>query len=98
MPTYNYRCKLCGFEFKVQKKMTDEGPSECPNCKKNEIEQILNPPFFILKGSGFFVNDYVKKKEEKQKKRKEKSEEERIKQKRIEKELKNIDFKRKPIV
>lgn len=58
MPTYDYVCKDCGYQFEAFQKMSDEPLSVCPQCNgevKRKIGAGLSP---IFKGSGFYVTDY----------------------------------------
>ena len=48
MPTYNYNCKECGFEFEKTSKIADRKipvESPCPECKaEGSIQQIIGSP------------------------------------------------------
>jgi len=59
MPIYEYKCKICGFEFeKLQK--GDTKSSYCPQCdclSKRKLS-IFNAHY---KGSGFYTTDNPKK-------------------------------------
>jgi len=58
MPTYEYQCDICGHQFEVFQKMSDEPVSVCPECG-GSVRRILGPGGgFILKGSGFYATDY----------------------------------------
>ena len=57
MPIYEYQCKKCGKIFEAFQR-TDEKPiRNCQFCS-GKVERILSPAGFILKGSGFYINDY----------------------------------------
>lgn len=61
MPTYDYKCLNCDYEFELFQKITDETQKECPKCKgkvKRLIGAGLGP---IFKGSGFYQTDYKNK-------------------------------------
>lgn len=60
MPTYDYKCSKCGFEFEVFHKITEDPKIKCPKCneKANRIMSFNNN--IIFKGEGFYVNDYKK--------------------------------------
>ncbi len=61
MPTYDYKCLSCGYQFEYFQKMTDEPLKTCPKCG-GEVKRLLGtglPPIF--KGSGFYETDYKKK-------------------------------------
>jgi len=57
MPIYEYRCKICGKEFEVMQKITDEPLNICTYCN-GELEKLISPTTFILKGSGWYATDY----------------------------------------
>ena len=61
MPTYEYRCKVCGYRFEVFKSITDDGKERCPKCGAETERLIGNGAGIIFKGSGFYVTDYKKK-------------------------------------
>ena len=57
MPTYAYRCNICGHQFEIIQKITDQPLEECPECK-GKLAKLLFPVGIVFKGSGFHVNDY----------------------------------------
>lgn len=57
MPTYGYRCTVCGHEFERVQKMTDASIKECENCGQS-VKKVLYPVGISFKGSGFYVTDY----------------------------------------
>ena len=60
MPTYDYVCTDCGYEFEAFQKMSDAPLKECPECNGNVKRKIgagLSP---VFKGSGFYITDYKK--------------------------------------
>lgn len=68
MPTYQYKCKECGEEFEYLQSMSDspltEWPSDVPrkcNCNAGVSKKIGLGGGVILKGTGFYETDYVKK-------------------------------------
>lgn len=61
MPTYEYKCKSCGHEFEAAQKITAPPLKACPKCKKGELERLVYPSAFILKGKGWYVTDYARK-------------------------------------
>jgi len=66
MPTYDYRCRHCQFEFDNFQSMTSEPLRTCPNCNLEMLERKIGPGgAFIFRGPGFYCNDYKKKKREK---------------------------------
>ena len=59
MPTYGYRCTVCGHTFERFQKITDPAVTECESCGQ-PVKKILYPVGIQFKGSGFYVNDYSK--------------------------------------
>jgi putative FmdB family regulatory protein len=57
MPLYEYQCMECGEIFEILHKVDEKPPARCPKCQ-GPAKRILSPSNFILKGSGFYVNDY----------------------------------------
>lgn len=61
MPTYDYRCNACGCRKEVLQKMSDEPLATCPECNAEAFERVISGEGgFLLKGSGFYKNDYSK--------------------------------------
>ncbi|WP_400168236.1 FmdB family zinc ribbon protein [Fidelibacter multiformis] len=61
MPTYRYQCEKCGKISEVFQKMSDPPLKRCQECG-GKLVRLLSPGAgFILKGEGFYVNDYRKK-------------------------------------
>ncbi|HPD25380.1 MAG TPA: zinc ribbon domain-containing protein [Candidatus Marinimicrobia bacterium] len=59
MPTYEYKCEKCGYEFEQFQKMSAEPLKVCPKCgQKSVTRKISGGAGLIFKGSGFYVNDY----------------------------------------
>jgi len=63
MPLYEYACHKCGKRFEVIQKFSDKPLKHCPRCN-GEIEKIIHPPVLQFKGTGWYVTDYGKKKDE----------------------------------
>ena len=72
MPYYVYKCLVCKEQLEVVQKITDENLKFCGNyCKEpysestgplnGPVQRILQPTVTIFKGSGFYENDYKKK-------------------------------------
>jgi len=57
LPTYEYQCERCGRVFEVRQRISDPPLSACDTCG-GPVRRLLAPAPFILKGSGFYVNDY----------------------------------------
>lgn len=60
MPTYEYYCTSCGFEFEEFQSIASEPISVCPNCKAPVQRKISGGSGLIFKGSGFYITDYKK--------------------------------------
>lgn len=58
MPTYEYRCQQCGYQFEKFQNITDLHLSKCPQCGGNVKRLISGGGGLLLKGSGFSQNDY----------------------------------------
>lgn len=59
MPTYEYRCEGCGYEFEQFQAITAKPLKTCPNCKRRALERLIGRGGgIIFKGSGFYETDY----------------------------------------
>ena len=60
MPTYEYKCKKCGYQFEEFQNITDEPLKKCPKkeCKGTVYRMISPGAGFLFKGSGFYETDY----------------------------------------
>ncbi|MGI6466421.1 MAG: FmdB family zinc ribbon protein [Sphaerochaetaceae bacterium] len=65
MPTYEYLCKECEYNFEVEQKMSDAPLSECPKCT-GFVRRVFSNNAIIFKGSGFYVTDSRDKSEKSQ--------------------------------
>lgn len=59
MPTYEYICEECEYQFEEFQKITDEPLITCPECGGKIRRIITGGSGFILKGSGFYKTDYA---------------------------------------
>lgn len=59
MPIYEYNCRHCG-KLEIQQSIKDAVLTECPECGSQQIKKEVTAPAFILKGRGFYKNDYKK--------------------------------------
>jgi putative FmdB family regulatory protein len=50
MPTYDYRCKSCGYEFEAFQAMSDAPLKECPECQGTVQRLIGGGAGLIFKG------------------------------------------------
>jgi putative FmdB family regulatory protein len=62
MPTYEYRCKMCGYQFEVFQRISEEPVKKCPRCGKPVERMISAGMGIIFKGTGFYSTDYKKSK------------------------------------
>ncbi|MCK5331291.1 MAG: zinc ribbon domain-containing protein [Candidatus Marinimicrobia bacterium] len=58
MPTYDYRCTVCGNQFEHFQSMFDELLNSCPRCNSVVRRVISGGAGLIFKGSGFYITDY----------------------------------------
>lgn len=56
MPTYSYRCKVCGNEFDIHQSFTDSPLTVCDKCG-GSLRKLFNSVGIVFKGSGFYHND-----------------------------------------
>ena len=61
MPTYEYECLYCKYQFEISQKITDQPLDKCPSCHKKVKRLIGSGSGLIFKGSGFYATDYRKK-------------------------------------
>ncbi len=58
MPTYDYQCQKCDFEFEREQRITEDPIKTCPKCKSRKAKRLLSAPSFILKGGGWYADGY----------------------------------------
>jgi len=59
MPTYEYKCEECGYEFEQFQSITSQPLRKCPKCGKRELKRLIGAGSgIIFKGSGFYQTDY----------------------------------------
>jgi putative FmdB family regulatory protein len=61
MPTYDYICSDCGYEFEHFQSMSEEPIRICPNCSGTVRRKIGGGTGLIFKGSGYYLTDYANK-------------------------------------
>ena len=49
MAKYDMRCEACDFTFELEKKIADDFPKKCPECKKNKLYQDYSVPYFAIR-------------------------------------------------
>lgn len=60
MPTYEYECKTCGYNYEKTQSMTENPDTQCPQCGGLVKRLISGGTGVIFKGSGFYVTDSKK--------------------------------------
>ena len=59
MPTYEYICENCGYEFEEFQTITAKPLRTCPECDKKKLKRLIGTGAgIIFKGSGFYQTDY----------------------------------------
>jgi putative FmdB family regulatory protein len=60
MPIYEYECNHCNEIFEIFHKIDEDCKVACPKCL-GQAKKLISATNFVLKGSGFYVNDYPSK-------------------------------------
>ncbi len=58
MPTYEYECVDCGYQFEEFQSITADPIDSCPKCAGRAKKLISAGAGFLFKGSGFYATDY----------------------------------------
>ena len=59
MPTYDYICEYCGYEFERFQTIKAGPIRKCPRCGKASLKRLIGVGAgIIFKGSGFYQTDY----------------------------------------
>lgn len=59
MPTYEYICESCGYEFEQFQTIKARPIRKCPICGKVSLKRLIGlGAGIIFKGSGFYQTDY----------------------------------------
>ncbi len=59
MPTYEYKCDACGYQFEKFQSITDGRLRKCPKCGKKKLRRLIGAgSAVIFRGSGFYTTDY----------------------------------------
>jgi len=56
MPTYEYRCDSCGYDFEAVQGFSDEPLTVCPKCG-SPVRKMFSSVGVVFKGSGFYSTD-----------------------------------------
>ena len=60
MPTYEYRCLSCRYQFEAFQRISEAPLSRCPQCEK-PVERLISAGLSVIfKGSGFYSTDNKK--------------------------------------
>jgi len=59
-PIYEYECNQCKEVFEIFHKIDEDCKVACPKCL-GPARKLISATNFVLKGSGFYVNDYPSK-------------------------------------
>jgi putative FmdB family regulatory protein len=57
MPIYEYQCSQCDEVFEIFHKIDEDCKVTCPKCLR-PAKKLISATNFVLKGPGFYVNDY----------------------------------------
>jgi len=52
MPTYDYKCEVCGLTFEYRQAITESPLTVCPRCQGKVRRLISGGAGILLKGSG----------------------------------------------
>ena len=59
MPTYEYNCVSCGYEFEQFQSITAKPIRKCPKCGRTSVKRLIGVGAgVIFKGPGFYATDY----------------------------------------
>ncbi|MEM8945937.1 MAG: zinc ribbon domain-containing protein [Planctomycetota bacterium] len=59
MPTYDYECDACGYEFELFQSISEPVKRKCPECGKLKLRRLFGTgAAVVFKGSGFYETDY----------------------------------------
>jgi putative FmdB family regulatory protein len=62
MPTYEYQCGKCGYQFEAFQSIKDAAITTCPECHEEAVQRLISSGSgLIFKGSGFYITDYKSK-------------------------------------
>ncbi len=62
MPVSEYECQQCNQITEALQKFSDPPLAECPHCR-GSLRKMISQSSFHLKGSGWYVTDYARKRE-----------------------------------
>ena len=79
MPIYEYQCNRCNEIFEIFHKIDEDCKVACPKCL-GPVKKLISATNFVLKGSGFYVNDYPSESRKEGKKREKEGSKEPLKE------------------
>ena len=62
MPIYEYECTKCGKITEAMQKFSDPPLTECEHCH-GQLRKLISMSTFHLKGTGWYVTDYARKRQ-----------------------------------
>jgi putative FmdB family regulatory protein len=95
MPIYEYVCGKCGKKTEVIQRVAEAPLKVCPHCG-GRLKKAFSAPAIQFKGSGWYVTDYARAKQESAKTDKSESEKAPEKAEKIEKGEKSEEKSEKP--
>lgn len=58
MPTYEYGCTNCRYEFESEQSIKEDPLKDCPACRSASLKRFISKSSFVLKGSGWAADNY----------------------------------------
>lgn len=58
MPTYEYMCEKCEYEFEREQRISDPPVKTCPECRSRKVKKLISRTSFVLKGGGWYSDLY----------------------------------------
>ncbi len=58
MPTYDYQCASCDYEWEAEQSIKADPLKECPKCKKEFAKRLISKTSFVLNGGGWAKTGY----------------------------------------
>ncbi len=61
MPTYEYACSSCGYQWEEIQKISEPALDTCSKCNEKTAKRLISGGNFILKGGGWYADLYSSK-------------------------------------